>query len=110
MNSLYYHFKIFRSICHVSPLNLVVPIKIILGRVTKNGFEVNIHFLVVVCFREARPFFTRDIQNNKKRRLLAKKLIKFEEYKNVETHDIQNNKKRRFLTKKLINFGESEKV
>ena len=72
MNSLYYHFKIFRSICHVSPLNLVVPIKIILRRVTKNGFEVSIHFLVVVCFREARPFFTRNIQKNKKRRFLAK--------------------------------------
>ena len=66
MNSLYYHFKIFRSICHVSPLNLVVPIKIILGRVTKNGFEVSIHFCVVVCFREARLFFTRNIQKNKK--------------------------------------------
>ena len=71
-NSLYYHFKIFRSICHVSPLNLVVPIKIILGRVTKNGFEVSFHFLVVVCFREARPFFTRNIQKDKKRRFLAK--------------------------------------
>ena len=108
MNSLYCHFKIFRSICHLSPLNSVVPIKIILGRVTKNGFEVSIHFLVVVCFGEERPFFTRNVQKNKKRRL--KKLIKFEESKNVETHDIQNNKKRRFLTKKLINFGESENV
>ena len=56
----------------MSPLNLVVPIKIILGRVTKNGFEVSFHFLVVVCFREARPFFTRNIQKNKKRRFLAK--------------------------------------
>ena len=66
MNSLYYHFKIFRSICHLSPLNLVVPIKIILGRVTKNGFEVSIHFLVVVCFREARPFLLEIFKRIKK--------------------------------------------
>lgn len=37
----------------------------------------------------------------KKRRLLAKKLIKFEEYKNVETHDIQNNKKTEVFDQKV---------
>ena len=56
INSLYYHFKISRAICHLSPLNLIVPIKLILGRVTKNGFEVSIHFLVVVYFRKKSGF------------------------------------------------------
>ena len=66
-------------------------IKLILGRVAKNGFEVSIHFS---CFLGGREILLELFK------IINSRLF---------TRDIQNNKKRRFLTKKLIS-GESENV